>query len=176
MLVVIAVVLAGIIGYLAFVNQDQNLETSRSPAGQENTASSMSEVVSGGEGRNEIVKPPAPGPFVADAVRNLAPNILRVGSNQLSAEVRGYMFFEGETHLALYDGTKEINIGTRADGLPNTVVSAQGEWMTEGYVQVQQTITIPAELRGKTLVLRFIANDQRDDARPRYWGTVIAVE
>ena len=124
---------------------------------------------------SEVVKPAAPGPFVADAVRGLMPKTLRVGSNEIVAEVRGYMFFEGETRLALYDGTKEINIGTRPDGLPNTVVSAQGEWMTENYVSVRQIITIPAELKGKTLVIRFIANDPSDNAKPRYWGTLINV-
>jgi hypothetical protein len=126
--------------------------------------------------KNAVVVPAAPGPFAADAVRNLAPQSLKVGKNEITAEVRGYMFFEGETQLALYDGTARVNIGNRPDGLPNGVVSAKGAWMTEDYVPVAQTITIPAGLKGKTLVIRFIANDPRDDARPRYWGTLIRVE
>jgi hypothetical protein len=124
----------------------------------------------------EITKPPAPGPFVADAVRNLSPKSLKVGDNDIDAEVRGYMFFEGVTHLKLYDGMKEIDLGVRTDGIPNTVVLAEGEWMTEGYVPVKHTISIPAALKGKTLVIRFIADDPRDDARPRYWGTLIRVD
>ena len=126
--------------------------------------------------QDEIVKPPAPGPFVADAVRNLMPKALKVGQNNITAEVRGYMFFEGETHLALYDGLKEVDIGARSDGLPNTVVFTSGDWMTLDYVPIDHTITIPAELKGKTLVIRFIDNEPVEDAKPKYWGTLIKVE
>ena len=128
------------------------------------------------ENNSNVIVPPAPGPFVADAVRNLMPKSLKVGENTITAEVRGYMFFEAETQLKLYDGNTEVNIGTRPDGLPNTVVTAQGQWMTTGYVPVSQKITIPASLKGKTLVIRFIVNDPSDNARPRYWGTLIKVE
>jgi hypothetical protein len=125
---------------------------------------------------NKVVTPPAPGPFVADAVRNLKPVTLKVGANTISAEVRGFMFFEGESQLRIYDGLTEVNTGKRTDGLPNTVLTAQGEWMTEGYVPVSQTINIPASLKGKTLIIRFVANDPSDNARPRYWGTWMKVE
>ena len=125
---------------------------------------------------SNIVKPDAPGPFVADAVRNLMPKSLKVGQNTITAEVRGFMFFEAETQLRLYDGKKEIDIGKRPDGLPNTVLTAQGEWMTTGYVPISQVINIPAGVKGKILTIRFIANDPSDNARPRYWGTIIKVE
>jgi hypothetical protein len=125
----------------------------------------------------DVVSPPAPGPFTEDAVRNLMPKSLKVGANTINAEVRGYMFFEGETGLKLYDQGREVNIGTRPDGLPNTVVTAQGEWMTTNYVPVSQNITIPADLKGKTLVIRFVANDPSGiPGKTRYWGTWIKVE
>ena len=124
----------------------------------------------------EVVVPPAPGPFTADAVRNLLPKSLKVGQNTITAELRGYMFFEAEAQMKLYDGLKEVNISTRPDGLPNTVLTAQGEWMTTGYVPIKQTITIPANLKGKILVIRFIASDPSDSGKPRYWGTWVKVE
>jgi hypothetical protein len=171
-----AVILAALLGYFVFAERVAAPAPSVPPEQPELPDSEMPGNNVATTSPPEVVVPPAPGPFAADAVRNLSPQSLRTGENEITAEVRGYMFHEGETHLALYDGMDEIDIGLRSDGLPNTVVTATGEWMITGYVPVAQTIVIPAGLKGKTLVIRFIANDQRDDARPRYWGTLIRVE
>ncbi|MEX2052072.1 MAG: hypothetical protein WD991_00025 [Candidatus Paceibacterota bacterium] len=169
---IVVILLIVLVGYIVLINQPEAEPEINNNEIINDTIIEQEEVEEG----SEVVVPPAPGPFVADAVRNLEPETLKVGTNTISAEVRGYMFFEAETQMKLYDGLTEVNIGTRADGLPNTVVTAEGEWMTTGYVPVSQAITIPASLKGKTLVIRFIANDPSGLGQPRYWGTWIKVE
>ena len=91
-----------------------------------------------------------------------------MGSNKVEAGVRGYMFFEATTHIALYNGEKLVS---------KKFITTQNDWMTSGYVSVTFDLNVPANLNGQTLTLWFIAdNPSGEEARTRYWGTKLQVK
>lgn len=111
-----------------------------------------------------LIHPKAPGDWMYSAVKNITPETFVTGENILNANVRG-LFVEGVGMVKVYDNLTEIF---------STEMEPAGE---EDGAAVHTaikpvTITIPENMKGKTVIVRFI----KPGVEAAYWGTTIEVK
>lgn len=119
----------------------------------------------------DVIHPPAPGVWDANAVADGLPATLSVGQHTIQLWVRGYMFFEGVAHFTIHDGETGRLIKT------GTVSLIDSPEMTVNYMPASASFVLPASLSGHRIIFRVINdNPTGDEAYSKYWGKVIQVQ
>ncbi len=127
--------------------------------GADTTASTESLVQEDG-----LIHPKAPGDWMYSAVKNITPETFVTGENTLNANVRG-LFVEGKGMIKVYDNLTEIFSAEME-------LAGEGDGVAAHTAIKPVTITIPENMKGKTVIVRFI----KPGTEAAYWGTTIEVK
>ena len=110
-----------------------------------------------------LIHPKAPGAWVMSGVKNISPATLVVGENKMNANVKG-LFVDKKVTVKVYDNLTEVT-STEAEAVVDPIAN--------DYVAVKTfSLTIPATMQGKTLIVRFI----KPGTEAGYWGTTMVVK
>ncbi len=115
-----------------------------------------------------LIHPKAPGPWATGAVKNLMPNSFVVGENTLTANIKG-LFVEGVGMVKIYDNLTEV-FSSEINAMP------ESDWVNN-FVEIEPVkVIIPESLKGKTLIVRFMAPDVSGEGEMKYFGQTVSVE